>query len=42
MGETQARLHLEARGCVLLATNYRCRCGEVDIVVRVGCEIIFV
>ena len=41
-GETQARLHLEARGYELLATNYRCRWGEVDIVARDGDEIIFV
>ncbi len=41
-GETQARLHLEAQGYALLATNYRCRWGEVDIVARQGQELVFV
>jgi putative endonuclease len=41
-GENQARLHLEARGSALLATNYRCRWGEVDIVARQGQELVFV
>ena len=41
-GENQARLHLEARGYALVATNYRCRWGEVDIVARQGQELVFV
>ena len=40
--ENQARLDLEARGYALLATNYRCRWGEVDIVARQGQELVFV
>jgi putative endonuclease len=41
-GENQARLHLEARGFQIVATNYRCRWGEVDIVARHGQELVFV
>ena len=33
---------MEARGYALLATNYRCRWGEVDIVARQGQELVFV
>lgn len=41
-GERQARLHLEARGYRIVATNYRCRAGEVDIVASEGDELVFV
>ena len=41
-GERQARLHLEARGYIIAATNYRCRAGEVDIVAIQGDETVFV
>ena len=41
-GEAIARAHLEERGYSVLATNYRCPWGEVDIVTEKGDEIIFV
>ena len=41
-GERQARLHLEAKGYQVVATNYRCRAGEVDIVANHGEELVFV
>ena len=36
IGERLARAHLEARGYAVIATNYRCRWGEVDLVARDG------
>ena len=41
-GEAQARLRLEAQGYRVLATNYRCLQGEIDIIVMQGKEIVFV
>ncbi len=41
-GERQARLHLEAKGYDIVATNFRCRAGELDIVARQGDELVFV
>ena len=41
-GEAIARAHLEERGYIVLATNYRCPWGEVDIVTEKGDEIAFV
>lgn len=41
-GERQARLHLEGKGYVLLATNFRCRAGEIDIVAEQGDQLVFV
>ncbi len=41
-GERQARLHLEAGGYGIVATNFRCRSGEMDIVARQGEELVFV
>ncbi len=41
-GERQARLHLEANGYEIVAANYRCRAGELDIVAAQGEEIVFV
>lgn len=38
LGERLAALHLEAKGYRILARNYRCRLGEIDIVAeRDGC-----
>ncbi len=34
--EDAAASYLQARGAVILLRNYRCRCGELDIVARVG------
>ena len=41
-GERQARLHLEAKGYSLLADNFRCRAGEIDIVACQGHQVVFV
>jgi putative endonuclease len=42
MGETLAVKHLKARGCEILAQNYRARRGEIDIIVRDGEFTVFV
>ena len=36
--ENAAAEYLQARGAHILLRNYRCRCGELDIVARVGPE----
>ena len=41
-GEDVAVRHLEAAGYEVLARNWRCREGELDVVVRRGREIVFV
>ena len=41
-GERQARVHLEAKGYAVVASNFRCRAGEIDIVARQGDEFVFV
>ena len=41
-GERQARLHLEGKGYVVLATNFRRRAGEIDIVAEQGDQLVFV
>lgn len=41
-GERMARLTLEAAGYRVLAQNWRCRGGELDLVTEVGEEIVFV
>ena len=41
-GERQARLYLEAQGCPIVATNFRSRTGEIDIVAIDADEIVFV
>ena len=41
-GEQQARRHLEVKGYAIVATNFRCRAGEIDIVARQGDELVFV
>ena len=42
IGEELARHHLEAKGYRVVATNYRCRWGEVDLIARDGPEWVFV
>ncbi len=34
--------HLSAQGLSLLARNYRCRMGEIDLVMRDGAQLVFV
>jgi putative endonuclease len=41
-GEDLAVQHLEAAGYEVLARNWRCREGELDIVARVGATVCFV
>jgi len=40
--EDRARRYLESRGLSLLAQNYRCRTGELDLVMRDGDRICFI
>lgn len=40
--EALAARHLEARGCTVVARRYRVARGEVDLVVRDGCTVVFV
>lgn len=41
-GERQARLYLEAEGYGIIATNFRRRAGEIDLVAIDGDELVFV
>ena len=41
-GEKLARRHLEARGYRIVATNFRCQWGEIDIVAQEGPCLVFV
>lgn len=40
--ERRARVHLEAAGHAVLATNYHCRGGELDLVTLDGEQLVFV
>jgi len=40
--EDAALRFLESRGCALVARNYRCRLGEIDLVMRDGESLVFV
>lgn len=40
--ELKARRYLEQHGLRTLATNYRCRWGELDIVMEDGRQLVFV
>ena len=42
IGEELARHHLEAKRYRVVATNYRCRWGEFDLIAREGLEWVFV
>ncbi len=41
-GESVAAHHLEAKGYKIVARNWRCRQGEIDLVAEVGEELVFV
>jgi putative endonuclease len=41
-GESLACRHLESQGFTILARNFRCRSGEVDVVARQGSTTVFV
>lgn len=40
--EQQALQHLEAHGLHLLERNFRCRLGEIDLIMADGPELVFV
>lgn len=40
-GERMAEQHLTAAGLVVLARNWRCRDGEVDLILRDGDDVVF-
>jgi len=40
--EKFAARHLESQGCRILAERYRCRLGEIDLIVRDGDVVAFV
>jgi putative endonuclease len=40
-GERLAARHLEAAGLVVLARNWRCADGEVDLILRDGDDLVF-
>lgn len=42
MGESAAAAHLAACGYTIVATNWRCRFGELDIVARSADTLVFV
>lgn len=41
-GEEQAARFLQARGLTLVARNWRCRFGEIDLVALDGSQVVFV
>lgn len=41
-GEDLACRYLQERGLTLVERNYRCRCGELDLVMRDGDQLVFV
>jgi putative endonuclease len=41
-GEELACAHLRARGMKVLARNYRCRSGEIDVIAEDGGTLVFV
>ena len=41
-GEAQAAEYLRNRGYTILACNYRCRLGEIDIIAQKGRYVVFV
>jgi putative endonuclease len=40
--EERAARHLQAQGLKLLARNWRCRFGEIDLILREGSTLVFV
>lgn len=41
-GEVEASLYLQRKGYKIVATNYRCSFGEIDLVARYGDVLIFI
>lgn len=42
LGEELALAHLQAHGCKLVARNYRCKLGEIDLVMLDGQTLVLV
>ncbi|HEB63765.1 MAG TPA: YraN family protein [Gammaproteobacteria bacterium] len=40
--EEQANQYLQAKGLQLITKNYRCKCGEIDLVMRQKDSIVFI
>ncbi len=40
--ETQARRYLEKQGMKLLTSNYRCNCGEIDLIMQHNQVLVFI
>ena len=40
--ERYARVFLEQRGLIFIMQNYRCRTGEIDLIMQDGDELVFV
>lgn len=40
-GERVAEQHLVAQGLVVIARNWRCRDGEIDLILREGDDVVF-
>jgi putative endonuclease len=41
-GELAAAAHLQRRGASIIARNWRCPIGEIDLVARLGDQLLFV
>ena len=41
-GERLAAVQLESQGYRILETNFRCRYGEIDLIVEDECDLVFV
>lgn len=41
-GEAQVAAYLRERGCTIVASQYRCRFGEIDLIARDGDTLCFV
>ena len=40
--EDRALAFLQANGCELVARNWHCRFGEIDLIMRSGCFLLFI
>ena len=42
LGEQRALAYLETQGLTLVETNFRCKAGEIDLILREGAALVFV
>lgn len=40
--EDQALAYLQQQGCQLIARNWHCKHGEIDLIMRSGCLLLFI